>query len=79
MRMKDPSEKIGMQFSLTGTLGRIQVMWADRLVRMQESRRPKKAEAIKKTGHRRRDRPQLRWEDCVKRDVEQMEEDDKCG
>ena len=31
-------EEIGRQFSLTGRIARIQMMWADHLVQMEESR-----------------------------------------
>ena len=48
--------------------------------KMEGSRLPKKAEAIKQPGHQKRGRPQLRWEDCVdlKRGVRKAGEDDKC-
>ena len=32
---------------------------------------------MKQPGHRGRGTPQLRWEDCVKRDVRKAEEEDK--
>ena len=32
---------------------------------------------MKQLGRRKRRRPQLRWEDCVKRDVRKAKEEDK--
>ena len=52
-------------------------MWACHFVRMDEGWLSKKAEAMKLLGRRKRGRPQLRWEDCVKRDVRKAGEDDK--
>ena len=36
---------------------------------MADDRLPKRAEELRERGRRRRARPRLRWEDCVKRDV----------
>ena len=36
---------------------------------MADDRLPKRAAELRKQGRRRRGRPILRWEDCVKRDV----------
>ena len=43
---------------------------------MEEGQLPKGAEGLKHPGCRERGRLQLRWEDCVKRDVIKTEEDD---
>ena len=45
------------------------MMWAGHLVQMEEEKLPKKAEAVKQPGCRKGVRPQLRWEDRVKRDA----------
>ena len=68
--MDDLREEIGMQFSLTGRLVRSQMMWAGHLMRMEAGRLPKRVEAVKEGGHRKRGRPQ--WEDCIKRDVKRQ-------
>ena len=36
---------------------------------MADARIPKRAAELREQGRRRRGRPRLRWEDCVKRDV----------
>ena len=38
---------------------------------------PKRSETMKHDGCRKRGRPQLRWEDCVKRDLRKAEEEEK--
>lgn len=42
---------------------------------MEEYLLHKKAEVMKQRGSRKRGRPQLRWEDFVKRDVRKTEDD----
>ena len=51
--------------------------WAGHMVRMKDDKLPKRAESNKQEGSRKRGRPQLRWEDCVKRDLRKAEEEDK--
>ena len=65
-----------MQFSLIVSNGHF-VQMAGHLVQMEEGkgRLPKRAEAVKQRGCRKR--PQLRWEDCIKKDVRKAEEDIK--
>ena len=43
--------------------------WAGHMVRMNADKLPKRAETKRQEGSRKRGRPQLRWEDCVKRDL----------
>ena len=47
-------------------------------IRMKDERLPKIAETKKLGGCRKRGRPQLRWEDCLKkRDIRKAEEEEK--
>ena len=48
------------------------ITWAGHVERMADDRLPKRAAELREQG-RRRGRPRLRWEDCVKRDVERRE------
>ena len=47
------------------------------MARMKDDKLPKRAETNKQEGSRKRGRPQLRWEDCVKRDLRKAEEEEK--
>ena len=51
--------------------------WAGHLVRTDASKLAKRAEVEKHQGRRKRGRPQLRWEDCVRRDMRRSEEDER--
>ena len=42
--------------------------WIGHVERMAEDRLTKRADAYREEGRRRRGRPRLRWDDCVKRD-----------
>ena len=44
--------------------------------RMADDRLPKRAAELREQGRRRRGRPRLRWEDCVKRDVRKAGEEE---
>ena len=48
---------------------RSRLQWAGHVERMVDDRLPKRAAELREQGRRRRGRPRLRWEDCVKRDV----------
>ena len=43
---------------------------------MADDRLPKRATELRKEGRRRRGKPRLRWEDCVKRDVRKAGEEE---
>ena len=58
-----------MQRSLTERLVRSRLQWAGHVERMAYDRLPKRAAELREQGWRRRGRPRLRWEDCVKRDA----------
>ena len=47
------------------------------MVRMKDDKLPKRFETKKQEGFRKRGRPQLRWEDCVKRYLRKAEEEEK--
>ena len=65
-RMVELREETGVQRSLTERRVRSRLQWAER---MADDRLPKRAAELREQGRRRRGRPRLRWEDCVKRDV----------
>ena len=50
------------------------VVWTSK--RMADDRLPKRAAELREQGRRRRGRPRLRWEDCVKRDVKKAGEEE---
>ena len=64
-----------MQRSLTERLVRSRLQWAGHLERMADDRLPKRAAELREQGRRRRGRPRLRWEVCVKRDVKKAGEE----
>ena len=68
-RMMELREETGVQWSLTERLVRSRLQWAGHVERMADERLPKRAAELREQGKRRRGRPRLRWEDCVKRDV----------
>ena len=78
-RMNDLRKEVGMQCSLTGRLVRSRMRWADHLVRMDASKLAKRAEVEKHQECRKRGRPQLRWEACVRRDMRRWGEDERWG
>ena len=58
-----------MQRSLTERLVGSRLQWAGHVERMADDRQPKRAAELREQDRRRRGRPVLRWEDCVKRDA----------
>ena len=67
--MVELREETGVQRSLTERLVRSRLKWAGHVERMADDRLPKRAAELREQSRRRRGRPRLRWEDCVKRDV----------
>ena len=55
---------------------RSRLQWAGHVERMADDRLPKRAAELREQGRRRRGRPRLRWEDCVKRDVRKAGEEE---
>ena len=67
-RMEELREEVGVKESFTSKLVRSQLRWAGHVERMEGVRLTKRADALG-VEDRRRGRPRLRWEDCVKRDL----------
>ena len=57
---------------------RSRLQQAGHVERMADDRLPKRAAGLREQGRRRRGRPKLRWEDCVKRDVRKAGEKEDC-
>ena len=82
-RMVELREETGVQRSFTERLVRSRLQWAGHVERMADDRLPKRAAELREQGRRRRGRPRLRWEHCVKRHVRKSgeggrrEEEDK--
>ena len=74
--MKYLREEVGTKACIVGKIVRSRMKWAGHMVRMKDERLPKRSETNKQ-GCRKRGRPQLRWEDCVKRDLRKAEEEEK--
>ena len=75
--MKHLREEVGTKACIVGKIVQSRMKWAGHIVRMIDGRLPKKSEAKKQEGCRKRGRPQLRWDDCVKRDLRKAEEEEK--
>ena len=62
---------------------RSRLQWAGHVERMADESLPKRAAELREQGRRRRGRPRLRWEVCVKRECEEdrrggrLEEEDR--
>ena len=69
-------KETGVQRSLSERLVRSRLQWAGHVERMADDRLPKRAAELCEQGRRRRGRPSLRWEDCVKRDVRKAGEEE---
>ena len=73
-RMVELMEETGVQRSLTERLVRSMLQWTRHVERMADDRLPKIATELCEKG-RRRGRPMIRCEDCVKRDVRKAGEE----
>ena len=74
--MKDLREEVGTKCCIVDKLVKSRMKWAGHMVRVKYGKLPKRAETMKQVGSRKRGRPQLRWEDCVKRDMRKAEEEE---
>ena len=75
--MKDLREEVGTKACVVGITVKSRMKWAGHMVRMKDDKLPKRSETKKQEGFRKRGRPQLIWEDCVKRDLGKAEEEGK--
>ncbi len=64
--------EIGVRISLMGRLVKCRLRLAGHLVQMGEERMTKRANRLREQGRRKGGRAQLRWEDCVKRDISKV-------
>ena len=69
-------EDTGVQRSLTERLTTSRQQWAGHVERMADDRLQKRAAELREQGRRRRGRPRLIWEDCVKRDMRKAGEEE---
>ena len=74
--MKDLREEVGTKACILGKIVKSRMKWAGHMVRMKDDKLPKRTETKKQEGCRTRGRPQLRWENCVKRDLRKAEEEE---
>ena len=75
IRLVEIREETGVKRSLTERLARSRLQWTGHVEWMADDRLPKRAATLREQGRRRRTRPRLRWEDCVKRDVKKAGEE----
>ena len=68
-KMKELRDEIGIKKHLKMKVVGSRMRWAGHVQRMDEDRLSKRAWKAEE-GDRRRGRPKLRWNDCVKRDLE---------
>ena len=76
-RIKDLREEVGTKACIVSKIVKSRVKWAGHMVRMKDDKLLKRSETKKQEGCRKRGRPQLRWEDCVKLDLRKAEEEEK--
>ena len=74
--MKDLTEEVGTKACISGKIVQRRIKLAGHMARMKDERLSKRSETKKQGGCRKRGRQQLRWEECVKRDLRKAEEED---
>ena len=75
--MKDLREEVGTKACTVGKIVKSRIKWAGHIIKMKDERSPKRSDTKKQEGCRKRGRPHIRWEDCVKRDLRKAEEEEK--
>ena len=68
-RMKDLRGEVVTKACIVSKIVKSRVKWAGHMVRMKDDKLPKRSDTKKQEGCRKRGRPRLRWEDCVKLDL----------
>ena len=69
-------EETGVQRSSTERLVMSRLQWAGHVEWMADDTLPMRAAVLREQGRRRRARPRLRWEDCVKTYVRKSGEEE---
>ena len=69
-------EETGVQRSSTERLVRSRLQWAGHVEWMADDTLPMRAAVLREQGRRRRVRPSLRWEDCIKTYVRKSGEEE---
>ncbi len=75
-RMDELREEVGIQKCLMGRLVKSRLKWAGHVERMKEDRLPRMAYVHQERGKRKRERPRMRWRDCIERDMRKAELED---
>ena len=68
--------EVGTKACIVGKIVKSRMKWARHMVRMKDERLPKRSDTKTQEGCRKRGRPQLRWEDYLKRDLRKAEEEE---
>ena len=78
-RLEYLRDEVGTKACIVGIIVKSRMQWAGHnvMVRMKYDKLPKRSETKKHDSCRKRGRLQLRWEDCVKRDLGKAEEVEK--
>ena len=74
--MKYLREEVGSKACIVLKIVKSRMTWTGHMVRMKYDKLPKRSETKKQEGFRKRGRPHIRWEDCVKRDLRKTEEEE---
>ena len=75
--MKDLREEVGTKACIVGKIVKSRMKSVGQMVRMKDEKLPKRTETKKHDGCRKRGRQQLRWDDCVRKDLRKAEEEEK--
>ena len=76
-RSKESGEEGGTKACIVGKIVNSRMKWGGHMVRMKYDKLPKRSNTKKHDGCRNGGISQLRWDDCVKRDLRKAEEEEK--